>query len=80
MIDYLKDILQYDPQSPMLFNSGLFWVLFCLFLPLYAVLRRRKVMMMVYVVAFSLFFYYKSSGLFFLLLIVRAIIDYYLSK
>ena len=53
MIDYLKDILQYDPQSPMLFNSGLFWVLFCLFLPLYAVLRRRKVMMMVYVVAFS---------------------------
>ena len=80
MIDYLKDILQYDPQSPMLFNSGLFWVLFCLFLPLYALLRRRKVMMMVYVVAFSLFFYYKSSGLFFLLLIVRAIIDYYLSK
>lgn len=80
MIDYLRDILQYDPQSPMLFNSGLFWVLFCLFLPFYSLLRHRKMMMMVYVVAFSLFFYYKSSGLFFLLLVARAVIDFYLSR
>ena len=79
MINYLQSVLTYEPDSPMLFNSGLFWVLFMIFLPIYGMLRNRKATMMVYVIAFSLFFYYKSSGAFCLLLIARTVIDYYIS-
>lgn len=80
MTDWLVEILSYDMSNPMQFNSGLFWVLFAIFIPIFGILRRQRTAMMLYVVAFSLFFYYKSSGLFFSLLAVRAIIDYYSAK
>ena len=35
------ELLTYDSSAPMLFNSGLFLVLFLLFLPLYYLLRRH---------------------------------------
>lgn len=64
----------------MLFSSGLFWVLFLLFLPLYGLLKSSKSKMVVFVVLFSLYFYYKSSGLFFLMLIGTSLIDWLVSK
>ena len=63
------NLFLYDPSAPMLFSSGIFWVLFLVFLPLYALLKRSRIQMTIFVVAFSLYFYYKSSGLFFLMLI-----------
>lgn len=75
----LADMLQYDPSAPMLFSSGLFWVLFLLFLPVYALLKGSRVKMVLFVVAFSLYFYYKSSGLFFLMLIGTSLIDWGIS-
>ena len=35
------ELLTYDSTAPMLFNSGLFLVLFLLFLPLYYLLRKN---------------------------------------
>ena len=75
----LWHMLAYDPKAPMLFSSGLFWILFILFLPLFALLKRSKPKMVVFVIAFSLYFYYKSSGLFFLMLICTSLIDWLIS-
>ena len=73
-------MLKYDAGAPMLFSSGLFWVLFLLFLPVYGLLKSSKSKMVVFVVLFSLYFYYKSSGLFFLMLIGTSLIDWLVSK
>lgn len=76
----ISDLLTYDPKAPMLFTSGIFWALFLVFLPLYALLRKRRRMMIVFVIIFSLFFYYKSSGWFLLLLVGTSLVDWTLSK
>lgn len=70
------ELLTYDSAAPMLFNSGLFLVLFLLFLPLYYLLRRLTLARIIYVVCFSLFFYYKSSGYYALILIMTATVDF----
>ncbi len=76
----IPQLLQYDAQNPMIFSSGIFFVLFFLFFSLYALLYRCNTARILYVVAFSLFFYYKSSGWFFLLLIGTATSDFLIGK
>ena len=76
----LMELLSYDATAPMIFSSGLFWLLFILFMPIYAALKNRRWQMLVFVVAFSLYFYYKSSGLFFLLLVGTSLLDWGLSR
>ena len=76
----LQALLAYQPQEPMLFSSGLFLILFVLFLPLYYLLRKTKTARIIYVVLFSLFFYYKSSGIYFLLLILTSTVDFILGS
>lgn len=73
------ELLTYDKDAPMIFSSGIFWLLFVLFLPIYALLKNRRWQMTVFVIAFSLYFYYKSSGLFFLLLVGTSLLDWCLS-
>jgi D-alanyl-lipoteichoic acid acyltransferase DltB (MBOAT superfamily) len=75
----LGQLFAYDPKAPMLFSSGLFWLLFIIFLPIYSLLKGSKWKMVFFVVCFSLYFYYKSSGLFFLMLIGTSMIDWTLS-
>lgn len=79
VISNIIDILSYDASAPMLFSSGLFWVLFVAFLPIYALIKNRKLQMTLFVVAFSLYFYYKSSHIFFMLLIGTSVVDWSLS-
>ena len=79
-IGNIGSLLVYDPESPMLFSSGLFWLLLILFLPVYALLKGNRGKMVLFVVAFSLYFYYKSSGGFFMMLIATSIVDWNLSK
>ena len=76
----ILELLTHDPKSPMLFSSGLFWALFLVFLPVYALLKRRLWQMLLFVTVFSLYFYYKSSGVFFLLLSATSLLDWTLSK
>lgn len=76
----LVNMLVYDKEAPILFSSGLFWILFIIFLPIYGYLKNKKWQMILFVCSFSIFFYYKSSGFFFLLLLATSLIDWFLSK
>lgn len=76
----LAPLLTYHREAPLIFSSGLFWVLFVCFMPLYALMRRGKWQMLLFVIAFSLYFYYKCSGWFFLLLVSTSVIDWHISR
>lgn len=82
-MDVIHNILEqltYQPGEPMLFSSGVFWALFMVFMPVYALLRNRMWQMVTFVVLFSFFFYYKSSGFFVILLGATSVIDWTLSR
>lgn len=76
----LPNLLHYDATSPMIFSSGLFFILFLFFLPVYGFLRRFTTLRILYVALFSLFFYYKSSGVYVLLLLFAATSDYLIGR
>ncbi len=73
----LWNLLCFDPAKPLVFNSGVFWCLFLIFLPIYGMLKNKRTKMMIFVIAFSLYFFYKSSGGFFLLLVATSILDWF---
>lgn len=58
----LRHLLLYDPRQPLLFNTGLFLILFALFLCVYRILRHTTTLRKIFVILFSLYFYYKSSA------------------
>lgn len=74
------DILTYDPQSPMLFSSGLFLWLFTAFILVYFLLQRQTTGRLFFVTLFSYYFYYKSSGTYFFLLAVVTVGDFLLAR
>ncbi len=78
--DKLKSLLLYDPASPLLFNTGLFLLLFLAFLLLYRLLRRWRGAKLVMVIAFSLYFYYKSSAECCFILLGVCVCDYLLGR
>ena len=77
-VDKVVDLFVYDPSSPLLFNTGLFFVLFVAFIIIYRVFRSTRTLRMLFVILFSLFFYYKSSGLCCLILLGVAVSDFLL--
>jgi D-alanyl-lipoteichoic acid acyltransferase DltB (MBOAT superfamily) len=81
-IDFEKIIQQltYKPESPLLFNSGLFLFLFLAFMAVYMLIYRNEKMRIYYVIAFSLYFYYKSSGFYFILLLLLATSDFGIAR
>jgi len=56
----LNQFLVYSQNSPLLFNSGIFLVLFLIFYGGYIFLYKNDLLRMAYVIVFSFFFYYKS--------------------
>ncbi len=70
----------YDPQSPMIFSSGLFLWLAAAFLVVYAALHRRNTLRLAFVTAFSYYFYYKSSGFYFFLLALVTCSDFVIAQ
>jgi D-alanyl-lipoteichoic acid acyltransferase DltB (MBOAT superfamily) len=74
----LMDILKYQPDSPMLFSTGLFLFLFLVFYFFHNKLRDYRTVRIFYVILFSLYFYYKTSGIFVLLLLVVATLDFFI--
>ena len=79
-INQVLSLFAYNPDSPLQFSSGLFWILFIVFLPIYALLKSSRTKMMVFVILFSLYFFYKSSGLYFLLLVATSFIDWWVAQ
>ena len=77
--NYILEQLTYKENQPMIFNTGLFFVMFVIFYAVYIGTQHLKTFRVIYVLAFSWFFYYKCSGIFFLLLIASTFWDFYLS-
>lgn len=80
MIDsqLLKDILTYQQDNPLLFNTGTFLLLFTGFLLLYRAVRRWHYVKLVVTILFSLYFYYKSSYIYCFILLGVCVSDYVL--
>jgi alginate O-acetyltransferase complex protein AlgI len=79
-IHKLSQQFVYNPNEPLLFNSGFFLFIFTAFLWLYIALSPTHRPKMIFVILFSLYFYYKSSGEYFVLLLFATVIDFTLAK
>lgn len=79
-IHKIVELLKYNPDEPLLFNSGLFLFLFTGFLWLYIALSPTQKPKLIFVILFSWYFYYKSSGEYFVLLIIAAVVDFTLAQ
>ena len=77
--NYILEQLTYKENQPIIFNTGLFFVMFVIFYAVYIGTQHLKTFRVIYVLAFSWFFYYKCSGIFLLLLIASTFWDFYLS-
>lgn len=81
-MDYNKiiELLKFDAQSPLLFNTGLFLLLFVGFMAIYQILQKAKTLKLLFVIAFSLYFYYKSSAEYCFILLFVCVFDYVLGR
>ena len=81
-IDFSRLIAQltYQPDSPMIFSSGIFLFLFLGFTLVYNLLGKADTLRILFVTLFSYYFYYKSSGLYFWLLAFVTVSDFYIAK
>ena len=77
-VDKIINLLRYDPTQPLMFNTGLFLLLFGAFMLFFWLVKGIRVLKMTLVILFSLFFYYKSSGLCCLILLGVCLSDYLL--
>ncbi|MGD8778862.1 MAG: MBOAT family O-acyltransferase [Ignavibacteria bacterium] len=76
LLNNLWNVFRYNPDGPLLFNSGffLFFFFICLlFSQLFYNNRRAKIFFLLFA---SIYFYYKSSGIYFVLVIISSIIDF----
>jgi alginate O-acetyltransferase complex protein AlgI len=78
-IDLLKSLL-YNPHSPLIYNSVLFFGLFTLLYIVYVAVYRNIAARNALLLIFSLFFYYKISGYYVVLLVLMATSDYLIGK
>lgn len=76
--DSVVELLKFDATNPLLFNTGLFLLLFSGFFAIYQLLRRWKTAKFIFVILFSLYFYYKSSAEYCLILLGVCVSDYIL--
>lgn len=76
----LKAILMYQEGTPLLFNTGLFLILFLCFLLVYRILSNNRYLKMIFVILFSIYFYYKSSAEYCLILLGVCLSDYILGN
>ena len=74
----LFELFRYQPNSPMLFSTGLFLFLFIGFYIIYNSLQNHQRTRIFYVILFSLYFYYKTSGLWLVLLLFTATSDFFI--
>ena len=79
-LDKLSSVLKYDALNPMLFNTGLFLLLFVGVILIYRLLSRARTLRMVFIILFSLYFYYKSSAEYCFILVGVCISDYVIGR
>jgi alginate O-acetyltransferase complex protein AlgI len=79
MSGLLKDIFQYDQDSPLIFTRFFFWGFFAVVLAIYSVIYKKKALRNAYLFLVSIFFYYKTGGLFFFILIFSTFTDFFIA-
>ena len=79
-LNNLAELFVYKEDSPLIFSSGQFLLLFIVFLTIYNLIYKHKTAVSLYIVAFSLFFYYKSSGIYLWILVMTTALSYYFGK
>ncbi len=80
MISYLKDILFFQPNQPLIFTGLFFWGFFAFVLSIYTVIYKQKPLRNAFLFFVSVFFYYKTSGIFFILLLFTIFSDFNIAK
>ncbi|MDR0420122.1 MAG: MBOAT family protein [Prevotellaceae bacterium] len=79
-LEKIKSLFVYNPNEPMIFNSGFFMFLFFAFVIAYTALKKRTTPRLIFVTLFSYYFYYKSSGFYFFLLGIVTVSDFLLAQ
>lgn len=80
VVDFLKNIFSFDPNSPLLFTQFYFWAFFAFVFAGFALLQNKILLRNAFLCFVSLFFYYKTSGLFVLILIFTTVFNFYQAK
>ncbi|MBW6513441.1 MAG: MBOAT family protein [Candidatus Syntrophosphaera sp.] len=75
-VGQILQVFGYDPQNPLIFNSGFFLFFFIAVMLFYPLVVSRVRVRTWYLLIFSLYFYYKTSGGFVLMLLVTAGINF----
>ncbi len=89
MYEQLTDILTYDPQHPLLFTQGAFWLFFAVVYGVFTCIvgrashneqKTRLHLRNVFLMLASWWFYYKTSGTFLLLLVVLTLVAWLFTR
>ena len=80
MMSRMIELLSFDPKEPLVFNSGLFLLVFILFLIFHQALATKKKARLIYITIFSMYFYYKSTGFYAGLLLLTSYVDFALAQ
>lgn len=78
-INYIINLLVYNPDEPAVFISGFFLWFFVIFILFYSAFSKTRILRLIVIVVFSYYFYYKTSGNFIALLFISSVLEYYLS-
>jgi alginate O-acetyltransferase complex protein AlgI len=76
LIDWIKEILGYSQDTPLIFTALPFWVFFGVVLVVYSFIYKQRSLRNAFLFIASLFFYYKTSGFFFSILLFSTLTDY----
>ncbi len=74
--EFFDKIFLFGKNNPLLFNTGLFLLLFVGFILIYQAMRKWRNAKMIFVILFSLYFYYKSSAEYCFILLGVCLMDY----
>lgn len=75
-LSFIRGLLAFDPDSPLIFTQLFFWGFFAVVLLGYAAVYQKINARTLYLLAASFFFYYKTSGVFLILLLFTIVSDY----
>lgn len=80
VVNYLKGILAFDAESPLLFTQFHFWAFFAIVYAFFALFKSRKLLRNAFLFFVSLLFYYKTSGLSVLILLFVTFSDFFIAR
>lgn len=80
ILNFLKRLFSFDPNSPLLFTQFYFWAFFAIVYAVFAFIGNRRLLRNSFLCFVSLLFYYKTSGLSVLILLFVTLSDFLIAK